>query len=61
MFRKNKNRKYRCPYCNYKDLNNYYGYKAYKNISIYLVDFYDMHKSKCLYCGMEFYYLIKKD
>lgn len=60
MFRKNKDRKYRCPYCNYKDLNNYYGYKAYKDIPMYLIDFYDMYNSKCLYCGLEYYFIVKK-
>lgn len=61
MFQKNKNRKYRCHYCYNKELNNYYGCSAYKEIPLYLIDFYNMSKSKCLYCGTEFYYLVKRD
>ena len=57
--RENKNRKHTCEFCGHRNLNDYYGIKSYDDIPLYLIDFYELYKSRCAYCGTEFYYLTK--
>ena len=58
---KNKHRNHVCPLCGYKTLNIYYGVKSFDGIPIYLVEFYDLYKDRCFYCGKEYWYLTKKE
>lgn len=58
VFRKNKKRKHICKWCDFSDLNFYYGVKSYDDIPIYDFNFYELVKDNCKYCRTEFYYLV---
>ncbi len=58
LFRKNKMRKHICRWCNFSDLNFYYGVKSYDDIPLYDFNFYKLEKDNCKYCRTEFYYLV---
>lgn len=58
LFRKNKNRKHTCKWCNFSDLNFYYGVKSYDDIPVYDFNFYKLQRDNCKYCRTEFYYLV---
>lgn len=59
LFRKNKKRKHICDWCEFSDLNFYYGIKSYNDIPIYDIDTYILRKDICKYCGKDFYYLVE--
>lgn len=57
---KNKERKYTCSRCSHRELNFYYGIKAYDDIPLYQINEYYLGEKNCAWCGHTYYFLTRK-